>query len=938
MGTKFQGEYNKLNSAQKEAVDNLSGPIMVVAGPGTGKTQVLAMRIANILNKTDIKADGVLCLTFTNSAVAAMKTRLKDYLGEAGEQVNVSTFHSFGMKIIESYFHVLGLESVPKLLDDADTVVLFDEVLSQNEWEYLRPRADHSRYFSDLRSLASLFKRERITSKLFLKEIEKDIKMLENDPDNISSRGESKGQLKKEVQSKMEGLKRSREVAKFFDLYEEAKKAKNVLDYDDVLEDLVKIVEKSKDAVADIREKYLYVLVDEHQDSSRVQNEFLKAVWADVESPEIFVVGDDRQLIYGFSGASIDHFQGFKKTFKGAKLITLVDNYRSTQVILDASHALLQSVMTDKKLVSQSKESQPIRLFEAQSPQEEIIAVAQDIKEKKIKPSECAILVPKNVQVREAMKILHEHGLPVSAGESLNLFDQADAQAFIRVLKIISDPTDMVSLAASFFDKLSGIAPLEAHKYLAAQNMRNFSFPVPGLFNEDSVSIWLAAISRWRKVAEGKDLLQIIELVGEEVLPENGASLVTSKEILETILALAAKEIEKNKNISLKEFISLIERLESYNQEIPLITQGKDGVNVMTLHSSKGLEFDYVWIAHMDEGGLNGGKKAGFVLPEAIADKVLERDVDRVKRKLYVAITRAKRFCTLSYSIYSKKESELEVARVIADLPEEVFTREEVTVRTGKREKEKKDDIKELTKLVAEKYKSRNVSVSLLNNFFECPWKWYFRNLLQLPEEKSESLEFGSAVHEAIDQILKSGKITLPEDEEVARIVSRWAQSRLKEIEKRRDTEKSISMKDSKFPGLNIYGKIDLVEYLPGGDLRVTDFKTGSVRKKSDIEKLDDEGRMSGNLRQLAMYSYLLENSIKAKVQESRLEFLEARNSKESIYDRVITKDEIELLVKDIKDYDSLVKTGQWGERPCNYNSYGKNTECEYCALAEVFK
>ena len=125
---------------------------------------------------------------------------------------------------------------------------------------------------------------------------------------------------------------------------------------------------------------------------------------------------------------------------------------------------------------------------------------------------------------------------------------------------------------------------------------------------------------------------------------------------------------------------------------------------------------------------------------------------------------------------------------------------------------------------------------------------------------------------------------------------------------------------------------------MPANELRVTDFKTGSVRKKGEIEKLDEEGRPSGQLRQLAMYSYLLENSSKSKVHESRLEFLEAKNLKEAFYNREITIKEIDLLVKDIEDYDHLVKTGEWIHRPCNYNSYGKNTVCEYCKLAGIYK
>src|SRR3989344_4154791 len=950
----FNEEYKKLNKAQKEAVDTIDGPVMVVAGPGTGKTQILALRIANILKKTDIKADGILALTFTNSAVEAMKKRLAQYIGEAGEKVNIFTFHSFGMKIIEEYYKVLGLHMPPTLLDDADTAIIFGEILEKNDWQYLRPRGDSSRYFSDLKSLITLLKRERISTEYFLSEVEKEMGAIESDPENISQRGESKGQLKKEVSNKIEGLRRSGEFVKFFNLYEEVKKQRNVFDYDDVLENLVKITELSPDTVSDIREQYLYILVDEHQDSSAVQNQFLKNVWGSLERPDIFVGGDDRQLIYGFSGASIDHFQGFKKTFKKSKLITLVDNYRSTQVILDASHALLRSIMTEEKLMSQSKENHILRLVEAKYPDDEIVVAAMDIKKKMkkgVKANNCAILVPKNVEVRSALQILHEEGLEVSALDAFNLFDEAEAQAFLRVLRIISDPSVTPALAVSFFDKSSGITPLEAHTYLALQNMREFSLAKIAeekpqkLFSEtNSVDKWVGKLSRWKKLSQDGSVSEIVRTVGTEFLLEgenDNDKLVSGKEILDTILSLIQKEAEKNQELTLRELVSFLGRLESYGEEVPLLMGEKEGVKVLTLHSSKGLEFDYVWIAHMDESSMSRGRKMGFVLPEAIAEKVLERDADVTKRKLYVAITRAKRFCTISYATHSSGGGEQEVSKVIKDLPEEIFEKQKIKNVPRKIKKEKNTDISNLVKLVAEKYRERKVSVSLLNNFFECPWKWYFRNLLQLPEPKSESLEFGSAVHGAIDKILKLGhEPSLGElenlglDKEVMGVVSRWVSARLPEIKLQRETEKSISTRDNRFPLLNIYGKIDLVEYLSKNELRVTDFKTGSVKKKGEIEKLDEEGRMSSYLRQLAMYSYLLQNTSKADVRKSRLEFLEAKNKKEIFYDRIITKGEIELLLKDIADYDHLVKTGEWVNRPCNYNSYGKATVCEYCKMA----
>ncbi|HEY4493946.1 MAG TPA: PD-(D/E)XK nuclease family protein, partial [Candidatus Paceibacterota bacterium] len=356
--------------------------------------------------------------------------------------------------------------------------------------------------------------------------------------------------------------------------------------------------------------------------------------------------------------------------------------------------------------------------------------------------------------------------------------------------------------------------------------------------------------------------------------------------------------------------------------------------------------------------------------------RVEERDVDAIKRKLYVAITRAKRFCTLSYATYSHREFEQVLARVITELPEEVFVKQPARNAShgDAGGKAKLNTLPELKKLTKAKYAERYVSASLLNNFFECAWKWYFQNLLQLPTPPAESLEFGIAMHAVVDQILKMSKT--PSDTELGEIIREvvargrrddkararagreienvlqlWVKNRLPEIKLARKTEESISATDKRFPHLKIYGKIDLIENLParphdglgagGGEkeVRVIDFKTGSLRKKSDIEKLDDEGRMSGNLRQLAMYSYLLRNNPKwaTDARESRLEFLEAKNPKETFYDRVITPGDIDLLVQDIADYDNLVKSGEWINRECHFNSYGKaSAVCEYCELAKA--
>ncbi|MEK9181507.1 MAG: ATP-dependent DNA helicase [Patescibacteria group bacterium] len=965
----FQKEYKKLNKAQKEAVDTIDGPVMVVAGPGTGKTQILALRIGNILLKTDTKADSILCLTFTNSAVKAMRERLRRYIGPEASKVKVSTFHSFGMEILDKYFTVLGLNERPELMDERDTIVLYDKILHQNDWEYIRPRSDTSRYFKDLKSLISFLKRERITAKNFEHEIKKEIDNIENDPLNISSRGERKGEIRKEMQKRMEGLLRTLEAVKFYSLYETEKKEKNLFDYDDILEALVLIVEESSEAKNYIKENFLYVLIDEHQDSSGMQNEFLEKIWRGVDKPNIFVVGDDRQLIYGFGGASLEYFENFKSTFGKAKLISLIENYRSTQKILDSAHDLLESTFFANKLKSNNKENHAFRLVEAYYPRDEIIACALQIKTEALNLNDVAILVPKNRQVKSVVMILKDMGISVASGEKVDFFDIPEALAFLRILKIIANPSDGVTLAASFFDKHSLISPFKAHEFIKENKMRDFSLlnikeEKNDLFNgQNEVNTWIQKLKLWLSNST-LPLYSFIQKVGTEFLLDTAGDheeLVGRIEVLRTMLHLVLGQTEKNSKLQLKDFLDFLERIEDYGESIPLaVFSPNEGVKVLTLHGSKGLEFDFVWIAHMDEKSFAGSKRDGFTLPEYIKETVHKRDEIVLKRELYVAMTRAKRFCTISYALHSYTERDQELAHIISDISinfkkqkadetEKIILEHDPKMYIEKKiKKEKHTSVVDLAKLVAKDYEDRKVSVSLLNNFFECPWKWYFRNLLQLPEAKSESLEFGNRVHLAVDQILKLKKVPnqkelgeiTGDNKEVFKIISKWVTNRLSAINAKRENEQSVSLHDDRFSHLNIYGKIDLVEYLSHDSVRVTDFKTGSVRKRGEIEKMDEEGRMSSYLRQLAMYSYLLEQNVKSKihVSESRLEFLEAKDPKEAFYDRVITSKEIELLIKDIVDYDQLVKNGEWINRPCKYNSYGKNTECEYCKMAKIYK
>lgn len=995
----FKNAYNKLNKEQKLAVDTIDGPVMVVAGPGTGKTQVLALRIANILSKTDAGASGILCLTFTNSGVRAMRERLLSYIGPAASSVQISTFHGFAMKILEEFYQVLDMQKPPVILDETSSISLVDDILENGDWQYIRPRGNSGMFFSDIKSLVSLLKRENLSPEEFLSSINKEIKNLEDDPASISSRGESKGQLKKEIEKKIEGLERTKEIVKFYEKYEEIKANRCLCDYDDVLKYALEIIKESESVSFDLRERHLYVLVDEHQDSSGIQNDILKAIWGDTELPNIFVVGDDRQLIYGFGGADIKYFESFKTLFGKAKLITLVENYRSTQAILDSADTLLKSTMTLEKLKSNHPEMHKLQLYECEYPRDEIIACAMEIEDKiksGVSPDECAILVPKNYQVKNAVEILRDRGIPVASSGILTLFGVPEADTLIRTLRIILNPYDNISISESLFDPINKIPPLSTHKFLQSVNTYKLSVEDLGggkkdLFTGiDPINSLGDKLKSYIEESNKRDVYELVQYVGESLLldtAENHDDLIRRVEVVRTVLHLALAEREKSERehqkFTLKRFIDFIDRLKSYGEDLPLdVFYGNKGVKVMTLHSSKGLEFDFVWVAHMDEKTLMYGKKQAFSLPVDVQNKIEEKDAEVVKKQLYVALTRAKRFCTFSYSRYSYTGGDQELSHIIAELPEDLFIKknfnqveEEILSKNPKsyvtavQHNEAEFSIKDLTDMVAEEYQKTKVSVTMLNNFFECPWKWYFRNLLRLPDVVSESLVFGNVVHGTIEQVLKKNENNLEDiildqihkqniyeesmvkrlQKEALGVVSVWVKERMPNI-KNYMTERPLSYRDSRFPNLLFYGKVDLTEEIDKNTFRVTDFKTGSVKTKSEIEKRGDGESMSSYMRQLAMYSYLIHGANNNdRVSESQLEFLEAKKGdpegkstsngagRNGIYRTHITSEHIDLLVRDITEYDRDLKNGVWVNRPCNFRSYGRDSVCKYCKMSSIY-
>ena len=687
----------------------------------------------------------------------------------------------------------------------------------------------------------------------------------------------------------------------------------------------------------------------------------------------------------------MSYFEEFANFFGKAKLIILIENYRSTENILTLADDLLKSKINKEKLHTNTNLNYENTLNEYVYPRDEILGAGLYFKEKikeGTKPEECALLVPKNYHVRNAIGILNNMGVPVSAGKNLSFFDTAETQSLLRVLNIAANPFDFISLSHSLLDKYSNISTFEAHKFLKSAKNNKLEIEEliscgkeDGLFaKENSISKWGNVLKNWVNTLSNEKLSVIVSTIGNEFLINESKTheeLIRNVEVVRSFIHLALLFEEKNVNKKLEDFLRYLRRLENYGNHINLASFGREsGVQVMTLHKSKGLEYRAVWIAHMNEEVLMSEKRNSFSLPEKVKMHIAERDIESTKRELYVAITRAKEFCNISYAGENYNGGEMELAQIIRELPDAHFvkknkeeTEKEILsygpeVYTVSVKKEEGDILEDIRKFVKENFEDSRVSVSLLNNFFECPWKWYFRNFLKLPEVKSVSLGLGSAVHSIIEFILKSD--TLPKDADIKEkikielekegvgdgpelkklskdafsAVSYWMKNYYEHLEKDFTSERSLQFRDSNFPKLLMYGKLDLTERLPSGDVVVTDFKTGSTKTKGVIEKIDEEGRLSSLMRQLAMYSYLIRGAEKGRdVQTSKLLFLEAsEGDKNALYSTHIEDKQIDLLLKDITDYDNLLKTGEWVNRPCYYKSFGKDSVCEYCKRAEIYK
>ncbi|MCZ2223492.1 MAG: ATP-dependent helicase [Chitinophagales bacterium] len=814
----FEKKFNALNKEQKLAVETIEGPVLVNAGPGTGKTQILSTRIGNILLKTDTEPHNILCLTFTDNGAVEMRKRLLQIIGSAAYNIQIHTFHSFCNEVIQdnvTYFGKLNLEPI----GDLEEIELFYKLIDNIPNDSPLKRFGGEVYY-DKNRLANLFKlmkKEAWTPEYIIERIENYIESLPTKEEflyKINYKGFKKGDLKegayKEEKDRMELLKAA---VTLYPTYNKMMRDISRYNFDDMILWVIDAFEKNKNLLLDYQERYLYILVDEFQDTSRSQSLVLQYLTNYWETPNLFVVGDADQSIYSFQDANVQNIESFREKYiKDIVQIDLVNNYRSTQTILNAAHALINNnqlriTNNDTALIASLPELQGInispKILEFSNSSQEAIGIAMQIEtliQQGVSGKDIAVIYRKHVQADEIITILEQKKIAVNTKRSVNILDIPFIQNIIDILTWIdkekyipfsADDILFKILHSNFFN----LQPLDIAKISMAVNEFNKKNKDEKTFIRSKINKTTNALTNLfnNQNNDFKEVSDILENLIEEssncTLQQLFEKLIQTTGVLKYIMQSHEKpwlmqvlatffnyikeETKRNSELTLSDLLKNISLLKANKIALSLqkITSTENGVNFMTAHNSKGSEYKYVFVVGCTADAWEESKSNNnnFKLPDnLVSSHNVATDFEESRRLFYVAVTRAKTNLSVSYYLADKKGKSIVASCFVEELYESNEAEKQVV-------KLNDEDLVEYTllqmqekaqpeiALVEKEYLDRilqnyTLSVTHLNNYLSCPLKFYYQNLIKVPGAKSESMVFGSAVHYALEMLFKKMK------------------------------------------------------------------------------------------------------------------------------------------------------------------------------------
>lgn len=937
-----------MNKQQLSAITHTVGPLLVIAGAGTGKTTVLTRRIAHLIAKKLAKPGEILALTFTDKAAEEMEGRVDQLVPYGYVDISIATFHAFGDRVLRDHALDLGLRPDYRVITLPEQIVFFREHLFELPLKHYRTLGDPTKHVEALLGVISRAKDEDISPEEF-----------------IAFAKEAKEEAKVIL-----------EIGKIYQKYQELKARKGLIDFGDQVSLTLKLFRQFPKILKTYQEKYKFILVDEFQDTNYAQFELLKLLAG--KKSNLTVVGDDDQSIYKFRGAAISNILSFEKVYKKCRKVVLTKNYRSTQAILDAARRLIKHndperleiiAKVDKKLISAQPEGPlPVhKHFDRVS--SEADWVAEKIKEKNIPLKDIAILVRSNADAEPFRQSLNLLGIPhlFSGGGGLYSFPEVKlASSFLRV---IGDLTDSASLYALALSEVYRLDPLDLQKMNAFASRRNLTLhhvfahlveldilfdvkeesrKIVGQIMED-IKYYLAYA---KQKSTGELLYHFLKRSGYLEALTNVESAQNEDRLKN--LAQFFDQVREFKEVAevdrVTEFVKYLNVLreagadpESARPELDV-----DAVNILTVHKAKGLEWPVVFVVSLvDEKFPVRRRKQPIELPAELVKEALptgDFHLMEERRLFYVAMTRAKQELYLTSAVnYGGKRD-----RKISPFVLEAMDLPKADISVIKRPA--LDQIKlfaaaeELSPPVR-KYAAGeiiNLSHYQVDDYLTCPLKYKYVHLLRVPLLPNHQIIYGSALHQAVQAYFsakKDGK-KFSEKQLLASFKHNWSaegfisrqheEQRFKagvgalkrffkteRLRKRRPkfVEEEFAIVEDK---IKIRGRWDLVETEKGNDY-IVDFKSSEVRKQADADRRAKESL------QLAIYALAWQKMFGKLPDGLQLYFLETG--------LIGTTQKTAVELK--KAWEKIKKVAD-GIRAANFTATPNYIACGYCPYREI--
>ncbi|MFA5080608.1 MAG: ATP-dependent DNA helicase [Candidatus Paceibacterota bacterium] len=805
----------KLNKEQKEAVVFGEGPLMVVAGAGTGKTTVLTNRIVYLIEKKNIKPEEILALTFTEKAAQEMQDRVEGLLPFGYYDFWISTFHSFADKLLKTHGLAIGIPTDYKILEQTGSWIMVKKNFSKfNFLKEYRPLGNPTKFIHALIFHFQHCKTEGIYPEHYREYAE----TLKTNIDDIPFK---KNKRKKNIENDEEKLKlaeraRIEELAMAYETYQQLLLDNSCLDFGDLINYTIKLLEKKPEILEKMRKQFKYVLVDEFQDTNWVQYELVKKIAFPKNNINVFA--DDDQSIFSFQGASFNNVLRFKKDFPDSKDNVLIQNYRSPQNILDLAYNFIQYnnpnrleyqlneieeireraeargvnlsnfKKIDKKLINPDKKKGALELLSFESADEEITGVVSkiwEIKEidSKVSFSDFAILTRTNESANHFSRAMDRAGIPYQFYSSKGLYthplildmisyfkvliDFYDSASFYRILRML--PLDLPPEDVAKITQYSNKKGLPVFEAIQQDDLLN----TIGQNNRKKLQDLILFIRKHYRLSREKNVAEIFVNMLEDVGYSKALSAATEENLHNWEVIYQFYEKIKNfenthidgKLISFTEQMQMeLDSGEEGNFKISL-DDSFDSVKIMTIHSAKGLEFDYVFLTSLVHRKFpSDQRKEPIEIPDKLVKEVLpegDAHIQEERRLFYVGLTRAKKGLFLTWAsdyggkILKKPSRFLLESKLISEeaLEKQKLTRKEGSPY-GKRfgfklesnETIKNDDIK--------RFLPDHFSFSQLASFENCPLQYKFMHILKIPTKGKSNFSFGKSIHNSLHKFV----------------------------------------------------------------------------------------------------------------------------------------------------------------------------------------